>query len=99
MEYIFWLAIILESAVLGYFVRKGWRLWKSNPHYIYPQQYRQALYPILVFSAILIVSLFFKYYFQSDKSATLVALLPLIVFVLALLGMIVATIMVGGRWH
>jgi hypothetical protein len=99
MKYIFWLAIILESAALGYFVRKGWRLWKSDQRYVYPEQYRQVLYPVLVLSAILIVSIFFKYYFQSDKSATFVALLPLIVLVLALIGMIVATIMIGGRWH
>ncbi|MCF0075026.1 hypothetical protein LZD49_31365 [Dyadobacter sp. CY261] len=99
MKIIFWLAIALESGGLTYFVRKAWLLSRADQRYVYPEHYRQVLYPILVLSLLIIVSLLVKYYFQSDKSATFVALLPVIMLVLALVGMIVGTILVGGKWH
>ena len=98
MKIIFWLAVVLESAALFYCGRKAWLLSRAD-HHIYPEQYRQVFYPILVLSALVIISLIIKYYFQSDKSATFVALLPVIMLVLALVGVIIGTILVGGKWH
>jgi hypothetical protein len=99
MKIIFWLALVLESGGLAYFIRKAWMLSRADQRYVYPEHYRQVFYPILVLSILIIVSLLVKYYFQSDKSATVVALLPVIMLVLALLGVIVGTILVGGKWH
>lgn len=99
MKTVFWLAVTLESAGLVYFLRKAWLLFRADQQYVYPEYYRQVFYPILVLSVLLIASLLIKYYFQSDKSATFVALLPVIMLVLALVGMIIGTILVGGKWH
>ncbi|SEI41144.1 hypothetical protein SAMN05216327_101340 [Dyadobacter sp. SG02] len=99
MKIIFWLAIAVEGIGLVYYIRKVLLLARQNQTYVYPEQYRQVLYPILVLSLLLIVSLALKFYFQSDRSATLVSLLPVILFVVALIGVVIGTILVGGRWH
>ncbi|GGH37127.1 hypothetical protein [Dyadobacter endophyticus] len=99
MKTIFWLAVTLESAGLVYFIRKAWLLLRADQRYVYPEYYRQVFYPILVLSVLLIASLLIKYYFHSDRPATFVALLPVIMLVLALVGIIVGTILVGGKWH
>lgn len=99
MKIIFWFAIVLEMAGLAYFIRKAWLLFREDQRYVYPEHYRQVFYPILVLSLLIIVSLAVKYYFQSDKSATFVALLPLIMLAIFLVVAIITAILAGGRWH
>lgn len=99
MKIIFWFAIALETAGLAYFIRKAWLLFREDKRYVYPEYYRQVFYPILVLSLLIIVSLAVKYYFQSDKSATFVALLPLIMLAIFLVVAIITAILAGGRWH
>lgn len=99
MKIIFWLAITLESAGLEYFIRKAWLLFRADQRYVYPEYYRQVFYPILVLSLLIIVSLAIKYYFQSDRSATFVALLPLIMLIVFLIAVIVTAILAAGKWH
>ena len=99
MKIIFWLAITLETAGLAYFVRKAWKLLREDQRYVYPEYYRQVFYPILVLFLLIIISLAVKYYFQSDKSATFVALLPVIMLVIFLIAAIITAILAGGKWH
>lgn len=99
MKIIFWVAVTLESAGLAYFIRKAWLLFRADQRYVYPEYYRQVFYPILVLFLLIIVSLAVKYYFQSDKSATLVALLPVIMLAIFLVGVIITAILAGGKWH
>nr|WP_295933296.1 hypothetical protein [uncultured Dyadobacter sp.] len=99
MTIIFWIAISLEFAGLLYFIRKAWMLIRQDQKYIYPEKYRQVFYPIMVLSLLIAVSFVAKYYLQSTKSAAFVAMLPVVALVLALVGVIVGTICVGGKWR
>ncbi|WP_353721356.1 hypothetical protein [Dyadobacter sp. 676] len=99
MNVIFWLAILSEFAGLVYYLRKFWLLTRENPAYVYPEQYRQVLYPIMVLSLLIIVSLTAKYCFRSSGSATFIALLPLVMLVVVLLMVIITAIWAGGKWR
>lgn len=99
MKIIFWLAVICESSALAYYLRKAWLLTQQNQTYVYPEQYRQVFYPILVLSLLIIVSLGLKFFLQSARWATFIALLPVIMFVLALIAVVVVAILAGGKWN
>lgn len=99
MTIIFWIAISLEFAGLIYFVRKAWTLVRQNQTYVYREKYRQVFYPTMVLSLLIAVSFVSKYYLQSERSATFVAMLPVVALVLALAGVIVGAMCVGGKWR
>ncbi|OJV16478.1 MAG: hypothetical protein BGO21_26690 [Dyadobacter sp. 50-39] len=99
MTTIFWAAVLCEFAALMYYIRKFWLLTRENQSYVYPEQYRQVFYPMIVLALLIIVSLVCKYFFRSGTSATFVALLPLILLGVLLLMVIVTAILAGGKWN
>lgn len=99
MNTIFWLAVAGEFAALVYYIRKFWLLTRENQSYVYPDQYRQVLNPMIVLALLIIISLVCKYFFRSNTSANFVALLPLIMLAVLLVMVIITSILAGGKWN
>jgi hypothetical protein len=97
MKLLFWLALVLESSALFYFLYKAW---KVPQDYSYTDgQYSKVLIPAAVLALIVISALLARFAFNAPKTAFYLSISPAIMLVLSMVGMMVASIFVGGKWH
>ncbi|MCE6989922.1 hypothetical protein [Dyadobacter sp. CY323] len=99
MKFIFWLAVTIEGSAFFYYLIQIWVLYKKKQEIGYTPRYDTVVLPAIVLGSLFLGSLIAKYYFKSDKYATIVALIPLAFMVFAFLAMIFATIFLKGNNH
>jgi hypothetical protein len=97
MKFMFWFALTLEGSALLYFLYKAW---KVPEDYSYTNgQYSKVLIPAAVLALIIVSALVARFAFNAPKTAFYLSISPAIMLVLSMVGMMVASIFVGGKWH
>lgn len=99
MKIIYWICLTLEGGGTLWYLNSIRLLGKKDPAYVYPEDYRKLIFPALVLGVLFLGGVIAKFVFHAPKVATYIVLTPVFVFILALLGMVFASMMSGGNWR
>lgn len=97
MKFIFWTGLAIEFLALGWFLYQIWLLYSGRSGYVeeaYPDMYRKNLIPAVILFAIVSGALLARFWFKAPKIATWIVLSPALVFVLSMVGMLVASMFI-----
>lgn len=99
MKILFWLGLSLEGMAALYYWYQIWMLKQGDPADVYPEKIRSLFNVAAVLSVLFIGALVARYGFKSQKAANIVVLMPVIMLVVSMVGMMLASIFVGGKWR
>lgn len=97
MKFLFWAGLTLEIFALGWFLYKIWLVYSGRSGYVeaaYPDMYRENGFPAVILCAIVSGALLARFVFNAPKMATWIVLSPALLFLLAMAGMVVASMFI-----
>lgn len=97
MKFLFWAGLTLEIFALCWFLYQIWLVYSGRSGYVeeaYPDIYRKNGFPAAVLFTIVSSALLARYWFNAPKMATWIVLSPALLFVLAMIGMVVASMFI-----
>ena len=97
MKFLFWAGLAIEIVALGWFLYQIWLVSSGRSGYIeaaYPDLYRKNGFPAAILFFIVSSALVARYGFDAPKIATWIVLSPALLFVLAMVGMVVASMFI-----
>lgn len=97
MRVLFWIGLITEASICCWYLYKVWSVYTGRSGYIeeaYPDLYKESLPPAVILGLIVVSALIAKFWFRASKVATWIVFSPVVLFALALVGMVIASMFI-----
>jgi len=97
MKTLFWIGLVIECLALGWFLYQVWLLYSGRSGYVeeaLPEMYRKNLFPAAILFAVVSGALLARFWFKAPKIALWIVFSPALIFVLSMVGMLVASMFI-----